>query len=256
MLLSVLSLTYAAFALASPLKDRRATAVDTSVYCGQWGTISTGIEYSILLDQWGASGASSGESCAYINSVSSESVAWVNSFTWTGGTGVKSFTDIQLNDGVNQQLSAISSMPTTWDWSLSTEDGIVADIAYDMFISDTSEGSATNEIMIWMANVNAGPISATYGSDGQPTPIASSIYIASQTWNLYQGSNGANNVFSFLPTSGEFTSFSGDLMDFYTYLIDNEGLATSQYLTTVQAGVEATSGTVTLTTSSFSVAIN
>lgn len=45
MLLSVLSLTYAAFALASPLKDLRATAVDTSVYCGQWDTISTGIEY-------------------------------------------------------------------------------------------------------------------------------------------------------------------------------------------------------------------
>lgn len=32
------------------------------------------------------------------------------------------------------------------------------------------------------------------------------------------------------------------------YLIDNEGLSTSQYLTTAQAGVEATSGTATLTT--------
>jgi hypothetical protein len=29
--------------------------------------------------------------------------------------------------------------------------------------------------------------------------------------NVYSGSNGANNVFSFLPTSGTVTSFSGDL---------------------------------------------
>lgn len=86
-------------------------ALDTSSHCGQWDTIDTGLEYSILLDQWGASGATSGVSCASITSVSSDSVAWVNNWTWTGGTGVKSFTNIQLNDGVNVQLSDISSMP-------------------------------------------------------------------------------------------------------------------------------------------------
>ncbi|EIM84172.1 uncharacterized protein STEHIDRAFT_82609 [Stereum hirsutum FP-91666 SS1] len=231
-------------------------ALDTSSHCGQWDTIDTGIQYSILLDQWGASGASSGVSCASITSVSGSSVAWVNNWTWTGGTGVKSFTNVQLNDGINQQLSAISSMPTTWTWSQTTTGTIVADVAYDMFTSTSSGGSAANEIMIWMANINAGPISASYGSDGQPVPVASSISIAGNTWNLYQGSNGANNVFSFLPTSGQITSFSGDIMDFYDYLVSNEGLSSSQYLTTAQAGTEATSGTAVLTTTSFSLAIN
>ena len=72
-----------------------------------------------------------------------------------------------------------------------------------------------NEIMIWLANFNAGPISATYSSSGQPVPVASSISLAGHTWNLYSGSNGANNVFSFLPTSGTITSFSGDLKTFF-----------------------------------------
>ncbi|VDB99564.1 unnamed protein product [Peniophora sp. CBMAI 1063] len=175
-------------------------------------------------------------------------------WTWTGGTGIKSFTNLQQNDGANQQLSAISSIQTTWDWSISSSN-IVADVAYDTFTSATSGGSAAYEIMVWLANYNAGPISSSYDSSGQPVPVASSITIAGHTWNLYSGSNGANAVFSFLPTSGVITSFSGDLMDFFSYLIDNQGLSSSQYLTTLQAGTEATSGTATLKTTSYSATI-
>lgn len=205
MLILIPFLGLPALALASPHPGPRSVSVDTSVYCGQYDTIDSGIEYSILLDQWGAAGATSGESCAYISNVGTDTISWVTNFTWTGGTGVKSFTDCQLNDGINQQLSAISSMPvsplltimciracyqlicdfplqTTWSWSLSTTDGIVADVAYDMFTSTSSGGSAANEIMIWLANINAGPISSSYGSDGEPTPIASELSIASHTW--------------------------------------------------------------------------
>ena len=70
--------------------------------------------------------------------------------------------------------------------------------------------------MIWLANYNAGPISAIYNSSGQPVPVASNISLAGHTWNLYSGSNGANNVFSFLPTSGAITSFNGDIFTFFT----------------------------------------
>lgn len=70
--------------------------------------------------------------------------------------------------------------------------------------------------MIWLANFNAGPISAVYNSDGTPQAVASNVSIAGHTWNLYTGSNGANNVFSFLPTSGTIMSFGGDLLPFFT----------------------------------------
>lgn len=36
--------------------------------------------------------------------------------------------------------------------------------------------------MVWLDNQNAGPISYTYGSDGNPTPIVSNLSIAGKTW--------------------------------------------------------------------------
>lgn len=59
---------------------------------------------------------------------------------------------------------------------------MVADVAYDLFTSASSGGSAAYEIMIWLANINAGPISATYNSAGQPVPVSSDISLAGQTW--------------------------------------------------------------------------
>jgi xyloglucan-specific endo-beta-1,4-glucanase len=169
---------------------------------------------------------------------------------------VKSFSNIQLNQGLNKQLSAINSIQSTWKWSQTTSGSVVADVAYDLFTSNTAGGSNVNEIMIWLANIDAGPISATYGSNGQPTPVASNLSLAGQTWNLYFGSNGSNNVYSFLPASGSsITSFSGDINLFLKYLTANEGVSTSQYLITAQAGTEPTSGSATLTTSAYSMVI-
>lgn len=58
----------------------------------------------------------------------------------------------------------------------------MADVAYDLFTSNTAGGSNVNEIMIWLANFNAGPISATYNSNGTPAPVASNIALAGHTW--------------------------------------------------------------------------
>ncbi|KJA21753.1 glycoside hydrolase family 12 protein [Hypholoma sublateritium FD-334 SS-4] len=236
----------APFAFAAPALLERAT-IDTSSHCGQWDTVTAG-SYSLLLDQWGASGASSGTDCAQLTTLSGTTLAWKTTWNWVGGTGVKSFTNIQLNSGLNKQLSAIKSIPATWTWAQSSTGIVVADVAYDLFTSNTAGGSNVNEIMIWLANFNAGPISATYNSNGTPAPVASNIALAGHTWNLYSGSNGANNVFSFLPTSGTITSFSGDINTFLQYLTAHEGVSTSQFLVTAQGGTEATSGSATLTT--------
>ncbi|GJE92459.1 glycoside hydrolase family 12 protein [Phanerochaete sordida] len=244
-------------ALAAPAPaelESRAT-IDTSSHCGQWDTV-TASQYEMFLDQWGISGAT-GSQCANLISLSGSTISWKTTWSWSGGSGgVKSFTNIQLNQGINQQLSAITSMPSTWQWSQSSTGTVVADVAYDLFTSNTAGGSNVNEIMIWLANFNAGPISSTYGSDGQPTPVASGISLAGHTWNLYSGSNGANNVFSFLPTSGTITSFSGDIKTFLNYLVQHEGVSNSQYLVTAQAGTEPTSGSATLTTTAYSLVIN
>ncbi|EIW55688.1 concanavalin A-like lectin/glucanase [Trametes versicolor FP-101664 SS1] len=251
--LLLLSLPFLVSAAPAELEAR--ASIDTSSHCGQWDTVTAG-QYELLLDQWGISGATSGSQCANLISLSGSTISWKTTWQWTGGSGVKSFSNIQLNQGLNKQLSAIKSMPSTWQWSQTTSGTITADVAYDLFTANSAGGANVNEIMIWLANFNAGPISSQYGSDGKPVPVASNINLAGHTWNLYSGSNGANAVFSFLPTSGTITSFSGDLNTFFQYLTQHEGVSTSQFLVTAQAGTEPTVGSATLTTTAYSLAIN
>lgn len=87
--------------------------------------------------------------------------------------------------------------------------------------------------MIWLAAIGgAEPIG--YGS-----AIASPT-IDGVTWNLYKGTN-TWTVFSFVASS-EQTDFSGNIMSFFTYLIDNEGLPSDYYLQSIAAGTEAFTG--------------
>lgn len=128
------------------------------------------------------------------------------------------------------QLKSISSLPTTWKWSY-TGSSIVADVSYDIFTSATSGGSNAYEIMIWLAALGgAGPISSTGSPVATPT-------IDGHTFKLYSGPNGDTTVYSFVAES-EITSFSGDIMTFLDYLVSNEGLSSSQYLTSIGAGTE------------------
>lgn len=101
-------------ALASPTPADLETraSIDTSSHCGQWDTVTAG-SYSLLLDLWGESGATSGSQCANLVSLSGSTISWKTTWTWTGGSGVKSFSNIQLNQGINQQLSAISTIPVS-----------------------------------------------------------------------------------------------------------------------------------------------
>ncbi|KIY42995.1 glycoside hydrolase family 12 protein [Fistulina hepatica ATCC 64428] len=248
-------LAFAASVFASSVELVTPLGVRATSYCGQYDSVTSG-NYILYLDQWGLDDATSGSDCASITSSSGSEIAWSATWTWTGGTGVKAYTNVALNSGLNQKLSAISSIPTSWSWSQSITSSSVADVAYDLFTSSSSGGSNEYEIMIWLSNTNSGPISYTYSSSGDAEPIASSISIGGYTWDLYYGSNGSNYVYSFLVQSGTITSFSSDIMDFFDYLVDYEDFSTSQYLTTVEAGTEETSGSATLTTSSYSVSIS
>ncbi|KAF8228427.1 glycoside hydrolase family 12 protein [Tricholoma matsutake] len=233
--------------------------LDTSSYCGQWDSVSAG-PYSLLLDQWGKTDAYSGSSqCASLTSfsASNNTISWKTTYNWDGGSQVKSFANIQMNDGLDKQLSTIHSIPTNWEWKNTACTPLVADVAYDMFTS-TSPGGANNlkvEVMIWLANFNSGPISYNYGSNGRAISVANSIPLAGHKWDIYSGTNGVNEVYSFLPANNDFiSSFTGDLLIFLQWLMSNQCLSSHQYLTTLQAGTEATSGCATFA-SNYSLAI-
>lgn len=134
-------------------------------------------------------------------------------------------------------------------WYSYTGSDLVVDVAYDMFLSSTADGDAEYEIMVWLsAKGGAGPISSTGSAVATTT-------IAGVTFDLYSGPNGAMTVYSFKAQS-ETESFSGDLLDFFKYLENNQGLKSSLYLTDVQAGTEPFSGTdAKFVTSEYSVTV-
>ena len=73
-------------------------------------------------------------------------------------------------------------LQTTWQWSQSSSGSIVADVAYDLFTANSVGGANTNEIMVWLANYNAGPIASSYDASGQPVPNESNISLAGTSW--------------------------------------------------------------------------
>ena len=93
---------------ASPLERRASTAA-----CGQFDTITSG-SYSLLTNLWGES--ASGSQCSTLESVQSNTVTWSTEWTWADEIGIKSFSNIQLNAGINQKLSAITTMQVRFAW--------------------------------------------------------------------------------------------------------------------------------------------
>ncbi|KAI0877110.1 family 12 glycosyl hydrolase [Hypoxylon argillaceum] len=235
----------AGLALATPTPttvDKRA-----ATFCGQWDSVQTG-SYIVYNNLWGES-AGTGSQCTTVTALSGSSVAWSTSWSWSGGPyNVKSFANVVVQAAA-KQLSAIASIPTTWKYSY-TGSSLVADVAYDLFTSSSAGGSSEYEVMVWLAALGgAGPISSSGSPVATPT-------IGGVSWKLYDGYNGNTHVFSFVAAS-QVTSFTGDIKAFLTYLSTNNGLSTSQYLTSLGAGTEPFVGSnAVLTTSAYSVAIN
>jgi xyloglucan-specific endo-beta-1,4-glucanase len=65
---------------------------------------------------------------------------------------------------------------------MSTNGAVSADVAYDMFTSYTPGGSSVNEIMIWLTNINSGPISKSYDAEGNAVPSVTDIDLEGYTW--------------------------------------------------------------------------
>lgn len=123
---------------------------------------------------------------------------------------------------------------------------IVADVAYDLFLSSTPSGSEEYEIMVWLAALGgAGPISST-------GKAIATVTLNGVEWDVWVGPNGQMTVYSFVAKS-TVTDFSGDLLDFLDYLVKDQGLPNNKYLKTVQAGTEPFTGTSELTVSDYSV---
>ncbi|KAJ5964235.1 Glycoside hydrolase family 12 [Penicillium vulpinum] len=215
-------------------------------FCDQWGTATTS-DYILYNNLWGQADDPSGTQCTGLDSVNGNTIAWHTSWSWAGTAWqVKSYANAKLQF-TPRTLSAVNSIKSVWKWSYSTTN-VVADVAYDMFLSSTANGSEEYEIMVWLAAYGgAGAISST----GQPI---ATVTISGSVWDVYVGPNGAMTVYSFVAKS-PITSYSGDLLDFFKYLQTNQALSSSLYLIAVQAGTEPFTGKASMAVSSYSVSV-
>ncbi|KAK7424057.1 hypothetical protein QQX98_000667 [Neonectria punicea] len=231
-----------AVATPTPTLEKRATT-----WCDSWGSLATG-GFTIYHNNWGAAQATSGSQCTTFESINSGSVVWSTSWTWAGGSNqVKSYSNVAL-ESVNKQLSAISSIPSTWKWT-QTGSNLVADVAYDLWLAPSVGANNQYEIMIWLAAYGgAGPISST-GS------AIDTVTIAGSSWTVYSGPNGDTTVYSFVAAS-TITSFSGDLNLFFKYLTSKQGVSTSMVATSLQAGTEPFTGSnAVFKTSAYTISV-
>jgi len=246
----ITSLGLLSAASPTPVIDRRAVG---DPMCGDWDLITTG-PYTLYNNLWGKGAATSGSQCTTLDKVSGSVLSWHSTWSWAGGQyNVKSYPNVVV---ATQQvpLSKIKSIETTWKWGY-TGQNLVTNVAYDVFTSSTPGGAEEYELMVWLGNFNAGPIASAWGADGKPVPLAKGIQLAGITWDLFKGPNGQMTVFSFLPSDGKnIVSFKGDINVFLKYLTQSQGVSANQYLKSVGAGTEPTTGdNAVFTTSKYTV---
>ncbi|KAF2444376.1 glycoside hydrolase family 12 protein [Karstenula rhodostoma CBS 690.94] len=242
---SLVSLALAASsAFAAPL-EATVEKRDTTISCDAFGTLAEG-GYTVYHNNWGSSHATSGSQCTYFKSLSGSTVAWSTKWTWAGAPiQVKSYSNVAL-EKVNKKLSAVSSIPSVWKWSQTSSGTPIADVSYDLWLAPTSGGENAYEIMIWLG---------TYGGAGPIGKAIATVTIGGASYKLFYGLNGDVKVYSFVASKNN-GNFNGDLNLFFKYLTSSQGVPSSYYITSLQAGTEPFTGSnVVFKTSAYSISV-
>jgi hypothetical protein len=156
------------------------------------------------------------------------------------------YTNCSPGTDLPARISTLSSAPSSISYSYVS--GAVYNAAYDIWLDPTprTDGVNRTEIMIWFNRV--GPIQPI----GSPVGTAS---VGGRTWEVWTGSNGANDVISFVAPSA-ISSWSFDVKDFIDQTVARGMAQNDWYLTSVQAGFEPWQNGAGLAVDSFSSTVN
>ncbi|MFY1632802.1 GH12 family glycosyl hydrolase domain-containing protein [Solwaraspora sp. WMMB335] len=142
----------------------------------RWGTWSSG-GYTLYNNIWGSG---YGAQTIWANSPSNWGV-WADHPN-TGG--IKSYPNATRHIG--RRVSQLGQVTSDFNVSVPTS-GVAFTTAYDVWTTDHA-----HEIMLWMN---------TYGPVGPLGSFQTTASVGGHTWNIYRGSNGHNQVYSFIRTS-------------------------------------------------------
>jgi hypothetical protein len=193
----------------------------------QWATWSNG-GYTLYNDVWG-SGA--GTQTIWANSYSN----WGVMANHPNTGGVKSYPN--ATKYIGKSLSSLRSLSSRFNVSVPSSGAYES--AYDIWSSDNAF-----EIMLWMNKT--GPV-------GPLGSHQTDVSVGGHSWSVYRGSNGSNQVFSFIRTGNTFAG-TVDVRAVLNW-IRSAGWFGNITVGNVQFGYEITSssGGLNFTTNSFSV---
>ncbi|MER6404713.1 hypothetical protein ABT269_14475 [Streptomyces viridosporus] len=182
--------------------------------CDQWG--NTGLNgYTLYNNIWG-SGA--GSQCIWANSGTDWGV-WAN-HPDTGG--IKSYPNAKKV--INKPIASIGSLTSSYNVTVPSSGAY--NTSYDIWDTDYDY-----EIMLWVNDNGAvGPLGTAQGT----------VSLGGHTWNVHKGSNGHNEVFSFLRTSDS-TSGMVNILPILKWIKDTKGWMGNETIGDVQFGYEITS---------------
>ncbi|WP_435256075.1 glycoside hydrolase family 12 protein [Streptomyces althioticus] len=182
--------------------------------CDQWG--NTTLDGYILYNNIWGSGA--GSQCVWANSGTNWGV-WADHPN-TGG--IKSYPNSKKV--INKPLSSLRSLTSSYRVTVPSTGAY--NTSYDIWDTDHDY-----EIMLWVNHNGAvGPLGTSQGT----------VSLGGHTWNVFKGSNGANEVFSFLRTSDS-TSGTVDILPVLKWIKDTKGWTGDETIGDVQFGYEITS---------------
>ncbi|KAF1831032.1 concanavalin A-like lectin/glucanase [Decorospora gaudefroyi] len=150
----------------------------------------------------------------------------------------KGYTFVGLTQNLETRLSAISSIPASYDWTRTNSTAYKGNIAFDFMTSDTkgdSTSGAAQELMLWLEYTGGQlPIGWVEG----PTATIPSLFGTS--WKLYQGVNLDTGILvsSLLPDKMFTGSFKGDLKEWLNALVKVGVFKSSTFVNVGNAGTE------------------
>ncbi|MDG4779450.1 cellulose binding domain-containing protein [Micromonospora sp. WMMD961] len=225
------------------------TASADTLICEQYGSTTIQGRYVVQNNRWGTTA----QQCINVTNNGFE-ITTLNGSSPTNGapTAYPSvffgchYTNCSPGTNLPIQVSQISSATSSISYRYVS--GATYNASYDIWLDPSPKRDGVNqmEIMIWLNR--QGPI--------QPIgSVVGTTNLAGRTWEVWRGSNGSNNVISYVAPSA-ISSLNFSVLDFINDTRNRGAITNSWYLTSIQAGFEPWQGGVGLAVTSFSANVN
>ncbi len=216
--------------------------------CDQYGSTTIQGRYVVQNNRWGTSA----QQCINVTSTGFQLTTQQGSAP-TNGAPVSypsvflgcHYTNCSPGTTLPMQVSRIRSATSSINYRYA---GGTYNASYDIWLDPTPKTNGVNqmEIMIW------------FNRQGSIQPIGSAVgntTIGGRTWQVWRGSNGSNNVISYVAPS-PINSWSFSVLDFINDVRNRGAITSSWYLTSIQAGFEPWNGGVGLAVDNFSASVS